>query len=427
MRKRKNYLISFFQRLYITWGAFVSNDLFTYASAGAYSFLLSSLPILLMVLVIVVRILHTSPWLVESLMAGNTLIAGSIDLNPFILSVTAIKSVGVFEIVLGLSIFWMARRFFASIQQSMIVIYRKRGKTKPIKENLVVIAGEVLLLIAISATVTFFIAGNTLVKTALSQKLIPPFMLELLQNLFSLVPIGILFAFLFLVYLFTPRTRPRARVSFFTALACTLSYTVIQSLLGSFIDMTKYNLAYGIMSNVIVILLDVYVFFFLFLFFAQYQYVTQFFESYLLARLYLLPPYDDPSPFMQLERILFAAPPHFTDRYQIVKRSGDVIFSIGEDTTELYYVCRGIVRITMPAQVVEMGPGSIFGEFSSFIGGNRTGTARAETDCLLLKMPDTLFQETIEVDGAMSRRTLRMIADYVRKNSKNPLPDYPEV
>lgn len=427
MRKKKPWLIGFIQRVYITWGAFVSNDLFTYASAGAYSFLLSALPILLMVLVIVVRFLHTSPELVKSLVEANNLIAGSIDLTPFFRSVMSIKSIGVFEIILGISIFWMARRFFASIQQSMIVIYRKRGKMKPIKENLVVIAGEVLLLVAISATVAFFIAGNSLLHTAFSRAILPPFVFTLFRNLFRFAPLAILFAFLFLVYWITPRTKPNALVSFFSALACTLSFALLQILFGSFIDMTKYNLAYGILSNVIVILLDVYFFFFLFLFFAQYQYVVQFFESFLLARLYLLPAYDDPSPFMQVERILFSEPPHFSTRYQINKAAGEVIFSIGEDTTELYYVCRGIVRITMPAQIVEVGPGSIFGEFSSFIGGNRTGTARAETECVLLKMPDQLFQETIEVDGAMSRRTLRMIADYVRRNSKNPLPEYPEV
>ena len=71
MRKKKPWLIGFIQRVYITWGAFVSNDLFTYASAGAYSFLLSALPILLMVLVIVVRFVHTSPELVRRITSSR--------------------------------------------------------------------------------------------------------------------------------------------------------------------------------------------------------------------------------------------------------------------------------------------------------------------------------------------------------------------
>jgi CRP-like cAMP-binding protein len=43
------------------------------------------------------------------------------------------------------------------------------------------------------------------------------------------------------------------------------------------------------------------------------------------------------------------------------------------------------------------------------------------TDVVLLKLPATLFQDTIEVDEKISRRTLVMIADYVRGKNKMPL------
>jgi len=282
------------------------------------------------------------------------------------------------------------------------------------------------LYLVISARFSLF-SGNALLHTTISRQILPPFFFGVIRNLFRFVPLALLFVFLFLVYFITPRTKPKARVSAFCSLSCTLFFASMQIVFAYFVNMTKYNLAYGILSNVIVILLEVYFFFFLFLFFAQFQYVVQFFESYLLARLYLLPPYDAPSPFQQIERIMFCDPPLFTKRYAIRKKAGETIFGLGDDSTELYYVCSGIVRITMPNHVVEEGPGNIFGEFSSFIGGNRTGTAKAETDCTLLMIPDRLFQETIEVDGAMSRRTLKMIADYVRKNSEHPLPEYPEV
>jgi membrane protein len=427
MRDRKNRLTGFIQRMYITWDSFIANDLFTYASAGAYSFLLSSLPILLMVIVILVRILNTSPEVLRSLIEANNLISNSVDLSPVFQSVRWIRSIGFFEVILGVSIFWMARRFFASIQQSMIVIYHKRGRLMSFRENIAVIVGEILLIIVISATTTFFIAGNTLFNSTFMKQIFPALFFTLFRNLFRFVPLAILFGFLFLVYLYTPKTRPQTRVSFFSALACTLSFALVQLVFTSFINMTTYNLIYGILSNVIVILLEVYFFFFLFLFFAQFQYVVQFFESFLLSRLYLLPAYDDPSLANQLQRILFCEPPFFYNRYAMRAGAGQTVFTIGDDSTELYYVCRGIVRVTMPNQIVEIGPGGIFGEFSSFIGGNRTGTAVAQTESVLLKIPERLFQETIEVDGAMSRRTLRVISDYVRKNTKTPLPEFPDV
>jgi len=68
-----------------------------------------------------------------------------------------------------------------------------------------------------------------------------------------------------------------------------------------------------------------------------------------------------------------------------------------------------------------VGRGKMFGEFSSIVGGTRTATAVALSDVLLLKIPGRVFQETLEVDGALSRKTLQMITDYVRKSNNLPL------
>jgi len=413
MRSRLNGII---QQVYITWQTFFENDLFTYASAGAYSFLLSALPMVLMVLLILIRILHTSPELIRDLLAENSMLNGSVDISRFVESITSIKSVGIFELIVGFSIFWMARRFFASIQQGIRVIYRKRGKGKPIKENLIVIAGEAILVILIVALAIFMIAGNAFFRTLIPASLMTPFVNGLLRNLFRFMPIAMIAIFLFLVYFFTPRSRPRARLSLAAAALCTLTFSVVQLAFGSFVNMSRYNLVYGILSNVVVTLFEVYVFFFLMLFFAQFQYVVQFFESFLIAQVYLLPRRDDPDPLRQIQRMMFVEPMHFYRRYAVPIRKGEVIFSQGDDSTDLYYVWEGLVRLTMPNQVIELGKGATFGEFSSIIGGTRTATATAFTDAQLLRIPAELFRETIEVNGAISRRTLRMITDYVKKS-----------
>ncbi len=418
MGERKHRFRGFAQRLYITWDAFMTNDLFTYASAGAYSFFLSAFPLLLMVLAVLIRIFRTSPQVIADLLESTGLLQGTLNLEPFLQSVTAIQSIGIFEIVLGLSVFWMARRFFAAIQQGMNVIYRKRGKGKPIKENLIVIAGEVVLVILIVLMVIFIVAGNAFFRTALSGSILGPFEYALVSNLFRFAPLAITFTFLFLVYYVTPRLRPPAEHSLFASAICTLSFAVVRVAFASFVNLSRYNLVYGILSNVIVLLLEVYLFFFLFLFFAQFQFVSQFFEGFLLAQLYLMPAWDDPNPVRQLERMMFIEPPLFYRRYATSLKAGTEIFALGEETTELYYVCQGLVHLKMPNQVLEIGRGRVFGEFASIAGGHRTATATAVTDSVLLKLPARLFQETIEVDADLSRRTLQMIADYVRKQNK---------
>lgn len=421
MREKKDRLKGLAQRLYITWDTFMANDLFTYASAGAYSFLLSALPVLLMVLAILLRLFNTSPEVIQNLLGSNALFSESLDISSFLDSVMSIRSVGIFEVIVGVSIFWMARRFFASIQQGMKIIYRKRGKGKPIKENLVVLAGEAILIILIVLATIFLIAGNAFFGSALSENLLPPVLFELVKNLFRFAPFGIILVFLFLVYYYSPRTRPGAMQSFGAAVACTVNFAFVQGIFTSLVNMSRYNLVYGILSNVIVVLLEVYLFFFLFLFYAQFLYVIQFFESFLLSRIYLLPGYDDPNPVRQLERMLFVKPALFYREYAIRKKAGEMIFATGEDSTELYYVWQGFVALNLPNQVIETGCGRVFGEFSGMIGASRTATAVAVTDVVLLRIPGRIFQETVEVDGGMSHRTLLMIADYVRKKNATPL------
>lgn len=424
MQDRKYRVKGFVQRIYIAWELFMSNDLFTYASAGAYSFLMSALPIVLMVLVILVRIFKASPEVLIDLLMTSKLFQETFDVAPIITSITSIRSVGILEIILGASIFWMARRFFASIQQSMKIIYLKRGKDKPIQENLIIIAGEVIVVILVVLAVISFMAGKAFMGSGFSAHLFSPSIKGLFMNLFRFAPLGLTFLFLVLVYYFTPRERPPFSGSVFAAAACTVAFGVFQAMFTSFVNMAKYNLVYGILSNLIVLLLEVYFFFFCFLFFAQFLYVVQFFESFLLARLYLLPGRDDPDPVRQIERILFIDPPFFYRRYAVSLKAGDVVFRYADDSTELYYVWRGTIRLNMPNRVMEVVHGQMFGEFSSIIGGSRTATAVALTDAVLLKLPEELFRETIKVDGKTSRHTLRLIADYVRK--KNDAPLFPD-
>jgi len=421
MKEKKNWFKGLVQRLYITGDAFLTNDLFTYAAAGAYSFFLSALPVMLMVLAILLRFSKSSPDMIRDIFGSITIFSTSFDIRAFFDSLVAIKSIGFFEVLIGISVFWMARRFFASIQQGLTVIYRKKGKYKPIKENLLVIAGEVLLVILIVLTAFAIIAGNLFFRTTLSENILSPWFFSRLKNIFRFVPLIITFVFLFFVYFIAPRTRPSAVQSLMAAGACTLSFTAFQFVFASLINLVKYNLVYGILSNMIVLVLEVYLFFMLFLFYAQLLYVVQFFENYLLAHLYLLPAYDDKNPFRQLERILFLEPTFYYRESTIRKKAGDVLFLIGENSNELYYILQGSVRLDMPNQVTEAVRGHIFGEFSCIIGGLRGDSATALTDVVLLKLPARLFQDTIEVYEKISRRTLVMIADYVRGKNKMPL------
>jgi membrane protein len=415
MKEKRSGLTGIVQRLYITWTTFTANNMNTYATAGAYSFLLSALPIVLMVIAILIRVVHASPAFITRYIASNDILAKIIDANGFLSSIQSIHALGIVEIILGISIFWMARSFFTSLQSGMATIYRKRGKGKLVKDNLLVIAAEVILIALIVAMAIFVMSGNVIFRTLVQEGSVPSQFVPIARSVIRYLPFSLIIIFLFFVYYTIPRTKPRWGQSLFASLACALSFSLLRLLFASFVNMTRYNLVYGILSNVIVVLLEVYLFFFLFFFFAQFQYVTQFFESFLLAKLYLLPSHDDANPVRQFERMLFVEPPYFRAKYERKETAGQTIFRRGDSSTELYYVWEGTIRLEMPGQVIDLGKGSMFGEFSSIIGGNRTATAITLTDCVLLMIPASIFQETVDIDGDMSRRTLQMIADHLSK------------
>ncbi len=433
MRRKQLWLTETAQRLFITWITFLENDLLIYASAGAYGFLLSALPTALMVLAILVRVLHTAPERIRDLFGKYSGILPSEDFDRLVSSITSVRSVGVFEIILGLSIFWMARRFFTSFQQGMSAIYRKRGRQKPIKETLIVISGEIILVILVVSMAIFLIAGNAVFRTMFARSLLGPVIYGLVRNLFRFVPLGIIVAFLFLVYFFTPRERPTWKTSLLAASACAVSFAAVQAVFRSFVNMTRYNLVYGFLSNVIVILLEVFVFFLLFLFFAQFQYVMQFFESFLVSRIYRLPGRNERDPFRKLERRLFARPALLYRTYAVKFAEGETVYALGEDSTDFYYVWRGSVRITAPSPDGEnertrfLSAGEVFGDLSGLIGGRRTSTAVAASPVLILKLPGRLLREAIEVDGAISRKTLGMVTDYVRETHGATVPSEREM
>lgn len=173
--RARNFIRETLRRFWISGGAFLENDLFTYAAAGAYNFILSALPVLLMVLAVLLRVFHASPATLLELVDSFIPQFNIFNYAETITSVSQVKTIGIFEIILGVATFWMARRFLTSFQRGLTKIWRKRGKGKPIRENLLIIGGEVILVIIIVTFVIAVTTANAFFRTALSQQLrIPP-------------------------------------------------------------------------------------------------------------------------------------------------------------------------------------------------------------------------------------------------------------
>ena len=60
-QRKKHSLVTGIQKLYLSIVFFFMNDMWSYASACAFGFLFSFVPVVMLVLVIVIRLFHASP------------------------------------------------------------------------------------------------------------------------------------------------------------------------------------------------------------------------------------------------------------------------------------------------------------------------------------------------------------------------------
>ena len=126
-RNKKQHIssVTFLQAVFLTISFFVSNDLISYAAACAFGFLFSFIPVVMMILVILIRFLHTNPAMLIEVLDIAPLTELFLNIDTVSQSIMQIKTVTNFEIIIAAVTIWLARRFFSSIMVSMRKIFNK--------------------------------------------------------------------------------------------------------------------------------------------------------------------------------------------------------------------------------------------------------------------------------------------------------------
>ncbi|UTC66874.1 MULTISPECIES: YhjD/YihY/BrkB family envelope integrity protein [unclassified Treponema] len=411
VQEQKKGLYDFNQKIYVTILSFANNDLLTTAAAGAYNFLMSALPIFILTLTVLLRVLKQSPQQVKEAIKALSIFQNTIDLDRFFSFLLSINSFSFFDFIVFIFVLWMARRFFATIQHSIRKVYRKKVKITPLKTSLIVILGEIIVVIFLVFLFIFLITGSAVFRSDFVQPVFSANLLSLLRNLFRFVPVIFMQLFVCLIYYFMPPIKPPFKTAFGSSAACTISYYLIKIFFTFFRSTAKFTFVYGLFTNVILVLMQVWFFFFFFVFFAQFMYVNQFFNSFIISQLYRLPKEDAPGFFNQFLRHLFIEPPKEYRKKAIFIKEGTFIFNYDDKSTEIYYIIEGSVRVITSNKILDLGKGDLFGEFACLLNGRRTGTAVAKTDCLLAVVPKKQFLETISIDGNVSRQALKILAE----------------
>lgn len=420
MTRRRFSLTTFFQSLYLTFGFFLSNDLISYASSCAFGFLLSFAPLALMIVVVLVRIMHASPYLITSFLDRFPLLKGIQNAEDSLNRLFDVSGISFFEIAILITIILMARRFFASIIGSLQKIFGPEQNKRPVINQFFILAGEALIVVFLASLTFLVITAKTIIDIPSVQSFFKgnsSFWNFILDLILVRLPYIILFIMTVIAYRAGSRTRPSLAITMLMAAASTYILSIVLSIMQHFINFNAYNIIYGVLANAIVLLLSVFLFFMIFLFFAQWLFVYQFFDTLLLCELYLLPDHTEEGFFATIKRALFIKPVHLmikNSSHSFIKQ-GQKIYSLNQEGHEAYYLVRGTVKLQSKNHISFIERGKFFGEEACLLNGIRTEDAIACSDTDIIRIPEETFFSLLERNPKVSRKALSLISNYFSK------------
>ncbi len=421
MKNKKITFNTLAQSLYLTVDLFIQNGLNDYASACSYGFLFSFVPIVMMVLFFLIGIFHASPEKLSIIFNIGNKYKELFNVQAIIDSIFQIQRITWVEIILGFFIFWVARKFFASVMAGIRAIFKTAVPPRPLFNQLLVFAGEVAIVIAGAILIFFIISLRTVSRLSILKQMeseIPVLFSNFSQITIGIGPYILIFGFMSIVLRVASGIHPEWTICFACAGLCSLLIWIIIQFFTMFLNVNNYNIVYGVLGNLMILLVEMYIFFVLFLFFAQLLYVLEFFDELLIGELYLLPTREETGILSTIKRVLFIKPSLLIQKSSFKKihcTPGDVIYNANEKTTDTYYIVRGQIQLTKKNSINYYDTGSFFGELSCIINKEREykAIARIETD--LLVIDEKTFRHLLKHNPKVSIKAMAQISDYLRE------------
>ena len=414
--KRSQRLTKMGQIIYLTCSNFETNNLWESASSCSFGFIFSFVPLTLIILTVLVGIIRVSPGILEYVNAFAAEIESVVDIKPFLNNIINKRNFHIVDIFLAFWIIWMARKFFQSIVRAMNKIFNSVTKRRGILNQGIMFISEFILVILIASIIIFTFAFNQLVSSNFFEPLQEFLPAIVSQNSHTIVTIAmhfIIFICTLLAYKFISGIRPPLWVCFIYALLDTLSFYFISLWVSKFINLTNYNIVYGTISTIIVLMMKVYFFFVFFLFFAQMIYVTQNFELLLKCEVYLLPDSERSGWILELRRMLFINPAALkTPTNTKTCEAGDIVFIAGDKADKVLYIRQGqIVEQIDSTHEVTYEKGSFVGDTLCLLDQTYRGNGIATTNCKLIIFTAEEFKELMKKSPKAASKALTKLAE----------------
>ena len=322
--------------------------------------------------------------------------------------------------VIGLlNLLWAGCWILTAIQKGLEIVFKSQKIRTTLFMNvlsllaLTVMLGLAFVVAVISISLNFIqamMADNIFVLSLISS------FMPVIRNL---LPFLSIFLLIFLSYRFVPGTKPTTLSSLKGALWCAFAVILLHLLMARFLSVTRFNIIYGVLGSLILMLLWGHFTFVLYFFFAEYTYVSDNIDSLTIGRKVLFRSQPDIKGKI-IERFLFKHPKRVFEKYARHYQTGEIIFREGDDTTDIFYVYRGsigVYRGTEGAQqlfaVIEAG--EVFGETAYLLNEKRMATAISETPSTILIISADIFEELLQVNQPFSRDIIQQLSNRLRK------------
>ena len=394
-----------------------------HSAAGALAFLLSAVPALLLSFGLAGAVLQLFPHGSRAFQSWATKFLGPVNLPDAApkLFGKGFFALGTVAAILGL--LYASRLFFASIRKTIKVIWGSPESTRRWTDTVGGYVLELVALVVLVAILALSEVGRTLVFA--NRRQLDPDIFAVMNFAVSAVPFLILWAFVAVTLrLFPLKKPPRWQSALYSLVAVTL-FSISAAVLRVAINTDQYSMLYGVVANLVVVLLNVSVFFSLYFLTAAFLFVEQNFDALLFGRYFrhwgqAKPPFPD--------NLLFRNPKRLWALYGRSYRPGDVLFRVGDEGTTAFFIEAGEVEILLPGAQQQdsvldvLTPGQIFGETASILREPRNATARAKTALTALELPAEVFGFYLRTDRFASKKIIGTLAHRLKRANSRKAP-----
>ncbi|HUW27200.1 MAG TPA: YhjD/YihY/BrkB family envelope integrity protein [Sulfuriferula sp.] len=396
---------------YVSVQLFLRNELANHAAAISFYFLLSIVPIVLLMLY-AANLLTQLPQLAANMPLLFVALWDQLNLG-------ALKALGALPeqtraVASGASLLTlvMASRGLLNALQSAFRVIFAGGKRSFWQAWLVSLlamplAFGLIVLAIVAQRVLAYLSRMGLLGQHLAAYL----------GLAGVVTFLVLWLLIFTAYWRMPIPRPPRKVAALVSLLCALSILALKAGFGYFVRLDNYQAIYGTLGTVVFSLIWVYIVAVIFLAWAQCLYALGRLDVLGLEKLFLA---SSGKQTTLADRFLFGHSQRLLRKYGQTIAAGTTIIREGETSQLTYFLQSGQVTLYKDVQgravkIAGLQAGEIFGEMAYLLGESRTATVIADSDVFLVAFPPQVLEELMATSPALAREIIGALAQRLKQ------------